>query len=100
MDLDKVGRAQNTMAKNGLAKNGLPKNGQMRMAKMEWPKTVSAHLSCRMCNQFTFHIKNSGLILGGQNLSNRQTIFFLPVDPMDKNHKDPDSIDLTAPRHA
>ena len=29
-------------------------------------------------------IINSGLILGGQNLSNRQTVFFLPVDPMDK----------------
>ena len=35
-----------------------------------------------------------------KNLSNRQTVFFLPVDPMDKNHKDPDTIDLTAPRHA
>ena len=27
-------------------------------------------------------------------LSNRQTAFFLPVDPMDKNHKDPDTIRL------
>ena len=45
-------------------------------------------------------IINSGLIPGGLNLSNRQTVFFLPVDPMDKNHKDPDTIDLTAPRHA
>ena len=45
-------------------------------------------------------IINSGLILGGQNLSNRQTVFFLPVDPMDKNHKDLDTIDLSVPRHA
>ena len=45
-------------------------------------------------------IINSGLIPGGQNLSNRQTVFFLPVDPMDKNHKDPDTIDLDAPRFA
>ena len=45
-------------------------------------------------------IINLGLIPGGQNLSNRQTVFFLPVDPMDKNHKDPDTIDLNAPRHA
>ena len=44
-------------------------------------------------------IINSGLI-PGQNLSNRQTVFFLPVDPMDKNHKDPDTIDLNAPCHA
>ena len=45
-------------------------------------------------------IINSGLIPGGQNSNNRQTVFFLPVDPMDKNHKDPDTIDLNAPRHA
>ena len=45
-------------------------------------------------------IINSGLIPGGQNLSNRQTVFFLPVDPMDKEHKDPDTIDLGAPRLA
>ena len=37
-------------------------------------------------------IISSGLIPGGQNLSN--------VDPMDKNHKDPDTIDLNAPRLA
>ena len=45
-------------------------------------------------------IINSGLILGGQSLSKRQTIFFLPVDPMDKEHKDPETIDLGAPRLA
>ena len=35
-----------------------------------------------------------------QNLSNRQTVFFLLVDPMDKNYKDPDVIDLNVPRRA
>ena len=45
-------------------------------------------------------IINSGLIPGGQNLSKRQTVFFLPVDPLDKNHKDPDTIDLNEPRLA
>ena len=45
-------------------------------------------------------IINSGLIPGGQNLSNRQTVFFLPVDRMDKQHKDPERIDLNAPRLA
>ena len=30
----------------------------------------------------------------------QQTVFFLPVDPMDKNHNDPDTIDLNAPRLA
>ena len=45
-------------------------------------------------------IINSGLIFEGQNSSNRQTIFFLLVDPMVKNHKDLDTIDLNEPRHA
>ena len=45
-------------------------------------------------------IINSGLIPGGQILSNRQTVFFLPVDHMDKNHKDPETIDVNAPGHA
>ena len=45
-------------------------------------------------------IINSGLILGGQNFSNKQTVFFLLVGPMDKEHKDPDTIDLGAPRLA
>ena len=43
-------------------------------------------------------IINSGLKPGGQILSNKQTEFFLFVDPMDKNHKDPDKIDLEATR--
>ena len=35
-------------------------------------------------------------------MSKRQTVFFLPVDPWDKSHKDPepDEIDLNVPRHA
>ena len=45
-------------------------------------------------------ITNSGLIPGEQNLSKRQTVFFLLVDPMDKEHKDPNKIDLEAPRLA
>ena len=33
-------------------------------------------------------------------MSGRQTVFFLPLDPMDKEHKDPEEIDLEAPRLA
>ena len=43
---------------------------------------------------------NSGWIPGGQNLSKRQTVFFTSVDPMNKEHTDPDVIDLDAPRLA
>ena len=39
-------------------------------------------------------------IAGGQNLRKRQTVFFLPVGPRDKSHKDPDEIDLNVPRDA
>ena len=45
-------------------------------------------------------IISSGLIPGGQNLNSRQTVFFLLVDPMDKNYKDPDVIDSSVPRRA
>ena len=55
------------------------------------------HIGCA----FHHHsIINSGLIPGAQNSSKRQTVFFLPVDPMDKSHKDPQMIDLNVPRHA
>ena len=55
------------------------------------------HVGCAINSH---SIINSGLIPGGQKLSNRQTVFFLPVDPMDKEHKDPDTIDVGAPRLA
>ena len=45
-------------------------------------------------------IINAGLILGGQNLSKRQTVFFLFVNPLNKEHKDPGTLDLKVPRFA
>ena len=55
------------------------------------------HVGCA----FNLHsIINSGLIPGGQNSSKRQTVFFLPVDPIDKSHKCPKVVDLNVPRHA
>ena len=45
-------------------------------------------------------IISNGLVLGGQNLSRRQSVFFLPVDPRDENHRDPENIDYSVPRHA
>ena len=38
-------------------------------------------------------ILSNGLIPGGQELSRRQSVFFLPVDPRDENHRDPETID-------
>ena len=33
-------------------------------------------------------------------MSRRQSVFFLPVDPRDEDHKDPENIDYSVPRHA
>ena len=49
---------------------------------------------------FLHSVINNGLIPGGQNSSKRQTVFFLPIDPRDKEHKDPEKIDFSVPRRA
>ena len=52
-----------------------------------------------MC--FSLHsVINNGLTPGGQNSSKRQTVFFLQIDPRDKEHKDRENIDLNVPRRA
>ena len=53
------------------------------------------HIGCA----FNLHsIINNGLIPGGQDSSKKQTVFFLSIDPIDKNHKDPEFIDFSVPR--
>ena len=53
------------------------------------------HIGC----VFNLHsLINNGLIPGGQNSSKRQTVFFLPIDPRDKERKDPEKNDLNVPR--
>ena len=55
------------------------------------------HVGCT----FNLHsIINNGLIPGGQNLSRRQTVFFLPVDPRNDSHRDSEYIDFSVPRLA
>ena len=55
------------------------------------------HIGCA----FNLHsIINNGLIPGDQDSSRRQTVFFLPIDPRDKNHKDPEYTDFSVPRRA
>ena len=66
-----------------------------------WFRTISFeniyHIGCAV----SVHSTNSGLIAGGQNSSKeRQTVFFTAVNPMHKNHKDPQEFDLTKPRLA
>ena len=55
------------------------------------------HVGCTFDLQ---SIINNGLVPGGQNLSRRQTVFFLPVDPRDESHRDPEYIDFSVPRLA
>ena len=45
-------------------------------------------------------ILSNGLIPGGQDLSKRQSVFFLPTDPRNEHHKDPEYIDYSVPRLA
>ena len=47
-----------------------------------------------------FSIINNGLVPGGSNLSRRQTVFFLLVDPRNESHRDPEYIDFCIPRLA
>ena len=55
------------------------------------------HIGC----EFNLHsIINNGLIFGGQKSSMRQTVFFLLIDPRNKEHKDLEKIDLNVPRRA
>ena len=55
------------------------------------------HIGCA----FNLHsIINNGLIPRGQNSSKRQTVFFLPIDPRDTGHQDPEYIDFSVPRRA
>ena len=56
------------------------------------------HIGCAVS---VHSITNAGLIAGGQNSGKeRQTVFFTTVDPLIKNHKDPQEVDLTKPRFA
>ena len=52
---------------------------------------------------YVYHIGcafNLHSIINSQNLSRRQTVFFLPTDPRDETHKDPEHIDFSVPRLA
>ena len=55
------------------------------------------HVGCAINLHSTL---NSGLKPGGRNLSTRQTVFKTSVELLNKEHKDPNDIDLEAPRRA
>ena len=58
----------------------------------------SYHIGCGINSH---SITSSGLIPGGQNLGKeKRPVFFTAVNPMNKEHKDPYEIGLTAPRLA
>ena len=57
------------------------------------------HLSCRMCNQFTFH-HQFGIDTWRSNFEQQTDSILSAWIPWTKNHKDPEVIDLNAPRRA
>ena len=63
------------------------------------PNNVFEYIYHIGCAVSLHSITNSGLIVGGLNSSfERQTVFLTSVNPMNKNHKDPQELDLTKPR--
>ena len=53
------------------------------------------HIGCA----FNLHSGiNNGLIFGGENLSRRQTVFFLLFDSRNESRRDPERIDFSVPR--
>ena len=52
-----------------------------------------------MCNQFAFHYQFR-INTGRSKFEQKTDSIFLPVNPLDKEHKDPEKIDLEAPRLA
>ena len=55
------------------------------------------HIGCA----FNLHSTvSNGLIPRGQDLSRRQTVFFLSTDPRYESHKDPEHVDFSVPRLA
>ena len=52
-----------------------------------------------MCNQFTFHHKFR-IDTGSSEFELKTDSILLPVNPVDKSHKDPEKVDLKAPRLA
>ena len=65
------------------------------------PNNVFEYIYHIGCAVSLHSITNSGLIAGGQISSReRQTVFFTAVNPMNKDHRDPQELDLTKPRLA
>ena len=65
------------------------------------PNNFSGYISHIGCAVSLHSITNSGLIAEGQNSSReRRTVFFTAVNPKNKDHKDPQELDLTKPRLA
>ena len=58
------------------------------------------HIYHMGCSFYLHSIINNGLIPGGQDSSRRQTVFFLPIDPRDESHTDPEHNDFSVPRRA
>ena len=50
--------------------------------------------------EYIYHMRCAINLHSIVNLSNRETVFFTSVDPMNKEYKDPDVINLDAPRLA
>ena len=68
---------------------------------MWWLELEYSLTFCHVGCTFNLHsVIDNGLVPGGQNLSRRQTVFFLPVDPRDESHRNSKRTDFSVPRLA
>ena len=63
-------------------------------------RNIPLHLPCGKQFQSSIQLLEMDWYLEVRNLSRRQTVFFLPVNPRNEDHKDPEYIDFSAPRLA
>ena len=60
---------------------------------------LPVHLSCRMCNQFTFH-HQFGIDTWRSKFEQQTDSILSACGSHGQKHKDPDTVDLNAPCHA
>ena len=87
-----------------------PSSSRSFRTQSHWSCTAGQCVNSKQFFEYIYHIRcaislhsitNSGFIARGQNsIGERQTVFLTAVNPMDKNHKDPQELDVTEPRLA
>ena len=68
--------------------------------RVDWTWNIPLHLPRWMHIQSSFYYQQWIVTWRSKNLSRRQSVFFLLVDPRDESHRDREYIDFSVPRLA